>query len=229
MDNKKIEISDKRLEEITLRSLINKILMLYVIKKANEIPPFLKGKIKFQKLFFLSELMVEQDRIQALTFGYFRYNCGPFSKNLLETFEDMEKHGFAKGRLSGDFELTKEGKYLFEVIESSGLYKANLDSIKVIDETINKYGSKDGIALMNMVYNIEIPLWNESTRSVIYKEIKDIKAHIDLLPFYFINYKKKFSISEDLVDDLLYEFSITQEDRESMRKISPKTFEELFA
>jgi len=82
---------------------------------------------------------------------------------------------------------------------------------------------------MNMVYNIEIPLWNENARSVIYKEIKDVKAYINLLPFYFVNYKKKFSISEDLAEDLLYEFSLTPEDRESMRKISPTTFEELFA
>jgi len=224
-----IEISDQRLEEIKLKSLVNKILMLYVIEKANKIPPFLRGKIKFQKLFFLSELTVEQDRIQALTFGYFRYTLGPFSKSLLETFEDMEEHGLVKGGLSGNFELTKEGQYLFEVIESSGLYKANSDTIKIIDETIKKHGTKDGIALENMIYNIKIPFWNESTHSIIYKEIKDIKTYIDLLPFCFVNYKKKFCISQDLIDDLLYEFSLTSKDRESMKKISNKPFEELFA
>jgi hypothetical protein len=229
MDNKKIEISDEKLKEIKLNSLINKILMLYVVKKANEAPPFLRGRIKFQKLFFLSELTVEQDRIKALTFGYFRYSFGPFSKNLFETYEDMEKHGLVKGSLSGNFELAKEGKYLFEVIESSGLYKANLDSIRIIDETIKKYGSRSGPELKNVVYKMKIPILNSDTHAVDYKEIYDIDTYIDLLPFYFIDYKKSFFISEDLADNLLYEFSLMPEDRENMKKRSTKTLEEIFA
>ena len=229
MDIKQFQISAEKLKESKLNSLINKVLVLYVIKKANDIPTLLEGKIKFQKVFFLSELMIEQERIQALTFRYFRYNYGPFSKNLIETFEDMEMHGFVKGSLSGNFELTKEGKYLFEVIESSGLYKINSKVINIVDETIKKYGSKSGPELMNIVYNMKIPILDLSTHTVVYKEIRSIDAYTDLLPFDFMTYKKNFPISEDLADDLLYEFSLTQEDRESMRKISPTTFEELFA
>jgi len=229
MNNKKFQVSTEKLEEITLSSLINKILMLYLIKKANEIYPLLYGRIKFQKMFFLSELMLEQERIQGLTFRYFRYNNGPFSKDLFATFENLETHGLTKGTSSKRFKLTKEGEYLFETIKSSGLYKSNIEVIRFIDETIKKYGNKVGTDLMNIVYGIKVPLWNLNTHSVTYKKIKSIDTYTDLLPFDFIKYKKKFSIPDDLIEDLLYEFSLTPEDKSDLRKISSKTTEELFA
>ena len=229
MNNKKFQVSTEKLEEIRLSSLINKILMLYVIKKANEIPPFLYGRTKFQKIFFLSELMLEQEKIQGLTFKYFRYNNGPFSKDLFTTFESLETHGLAKGTLSRNFKLTKEGEYLFEIIKSSGLYKSNQDVTKIIDKAIKEFGNKWGGDLMNIVYDIKVPLWNLNTHSIIYKKIKSIDTYIDLLPFDFTKYKKKFSISDDLIEDLLYEFSLTPEDKSDLRTISLKTTEELFA
>jgi len=229
MDTKKFQILDENLEETDLNSLVNKILMLYVLKKANEISPLLRGKIKFQKIFFLSEYMLELERMHALTFEYFRYDLGPFSKDLLNTFEDMESQGFTKGSSSGNYELTEEGKYLFEIIESSGLYKMNLDITKIIDKSINEYGIRDGIYLKNMAYKLEIPLLDKNTRSVICKEIRNIDKCTDLLPFNFLKYEKIFSVPEDLVEDLLYEFSLTQKDRDSLRRKSSKTLEELFA
>lgn len=229
MNNKKFQVSTEKLEEITLSSLINKILMLYLIKKANEIPPFLYGRTKFQKMFFLSELMLEQERLQGLTFRYFRYNNGPFSKDLFTTFENLETHGLAKGTLSRSFTLTKEGEYLFEVIKSSGLYKLNIEVVRVIDEIITKYGNKFGTDLMNIVYGIKVPLLDLNTHSIFYKEVRSIDAYTDLLPFDFIKYKKKFSIPDDLIEYLSYEFSLTLEDKNDLRKISSKTMEELFA
>jgi len=75
----------------------------------------IKGKTRFQKLAFIADQRLEERDIDP--YDFIAYDYGPFSKDLMEEVEYLEKKGFVKvtksrtfgGNKRYDYELTSEG------------------------------------------------------------------------------------------------------------------------
>jgi len=148
------------------------ILLLKILEKDNNI----LGATKLQKQVFLNELKLDEMDAGGLYYKYFRYNYGPFSFQLQNSYNILADKGFVH---KTTYRLTDRGKYFIGYAEGClASYKNNSRIFESVEETTQKYKRYNGTQLMRLVYDMAIAPVENPTRRM---KIKDIPAFTDLL------------------------------------------------
>jgi uncharacterized protein YwgA len=202
---------------------IDTLLLLYLIKEAHKYGDI--GKVMLQKLVFLVEREMASSDIRGFNFRFFRYNLGPFTEEIYRDSEKLYNAGLLHEN-EWPFRLTEQGSALLENIHSSIIGRSeNREVLSVIEKIVSNYAKYDVERIKKFVYGIKIQPIGESQilpiREVplgywLIQKIDEKKA------------KKSFTLDEELIEDLEYQFQLTKEDRKEMETISATKYEDLF-
>ncbi len=141
------------MSEIGIRERVtNILLLLYLIDQAN-----VKGKVedelKLQKLTFLAEKELVRRRLKALSYNFFRWLKGPFSKNLRLDLILLTQSGFLQKGANG-IELTSKSTEILS--NCKGLLEANRDFLRSIDAVTAIFSNHPPDQIKELVYSMEI-------------------------------------------------------------------------
>lgn len=203
--------------------IIDMLLLLYLIREANKYADI--GKVLLQKLVFLAEKEMVKNGIKGFNFRFFRYDLGPFTEEIYRDSERLYNAGLLR-ETEWPFRLTECGNALLENIYSSIVKRGdNREVLKIIEKIVHKYAKYNVEKIKRFVYAIKIqPLGESKTLT-----IKDIRSGYWLIEK--INEKKAkklFTLNEELIEDLDYEFQLTKEDRKEMETVSDIKYEDRF-
>jgi len=204
--------------------VVDKLFLLYTIKRTNELPVGISGNLKLQKLCFLGEWELMKSEAKGLHFKFFRYNNGPFSKDVAEDYKFLAQ----KRRVYGSiYQLTPDGEILLDsFLKSTRDISDNAIFFDILDKVIKKWGNYFGQALMNEVYKMKIKPHDYPDREM---TIRDIPIHSDILvPEMWNNFVKLFDLPDDLVEDFIYVLNLDSENRKKMRASSGASYESHF-
>lgn len=203
--------------------IIDMLLLLYLIREANKYAHI--GKVLLQKLVFLAEKAMVNNDIKGFNFRFFRYDLGPFTEEIYRDSEKLYNAGLLR-ETEWPFRLTECGNALLENIYSSIVRRSNnREVLNIIEKIVRKYAKYDVEKIKQFVYAIKIqPLGESKTLP-----IKDIRSGYWLIKkIDEKKAKKSFTLDEELIEDLDYEFQLTKEDRKEMETISDIKYEDRF-
>jgi len=111
-----------------------------------------KGKTRLQKLVFL--LDKENEELNIPDFNFYSYDYGPFSKELLEEIERLERLGFVEitksrsigGSVRYDYKITPQGEERLSGLDTSEELNGEIRNI------IDEFGDKPLLNLIDEVY-----------------------------------------------------------------------------
>ena len=196
----------------SIETLKDKILLLYLLSKIKEYGE-MSGNLKLQKIVFLSENELMNTGIKGFHFKFFRYNIGPFSKELMIDYNDLNADGF----VSSYFTLKSRAEDLLDyIIDPLKEIQNNQNTFGIIDKICKTYGSYSGLKLTNIVYDMVIEPYDLQKEM----KIKDIPPFIDILVPECFDAEIKFEIPNLLLEDIKREFVIGEiSDKESIKII----------
>jgi uncharacterized protein YwgA len=146
--SREIEMSETGIRE----RVTNILLLLYLIDQANA-----KGKVedelKLQKLAFLAEKELVRRRLKALSYNFFRWLKGPFSKNLRLDLILLMQSSFVQMGANG-IELTSKATEILS--NCRGLLEGNRDFLRSIDAVTAIYSNRPPDQIKELVYSMEI-------------------------------------------------------------------------
>lgn len=179
--------------------------VLCMFEFANRIAP-IDGNLKIQKLGFISEWRAQEARVLAAHYKFFRYQFGPYSKDLANDVGFLKERGF----VDVFNRLTARGNYLVEYIrpeiernENSAL------SLEIIKGVCSEYARYSGIQLKRQVYEMVVPVIDYNNCPL---KVRDIGYFTDILdPMKLTGLKECANFPDDTVDDLKREFYIPPE------------------
>jgi len=175
--------------------LVDKLLLLYLIEKAN-CNGLAEGITKITKLSFLSEHTMILKKNKGFNYNYFRYEQGPYSKELADDFKKLLKEEMIAQRDHYTF-LTPRGKEILD--GSSELLEINQSFADEIDEVCKKYAPHTLTSIKKDVYGlvlgIEGPYKNFKIKNI--PQCADILVKLDVR-----NAVKEFKLSIDWCETL---------------------------
>lgn len=179
--------------------------VLCLFDRANTIAP-IDGNFKIQKLGFISELRGQEVALRAAHYKFFRYNHGPYSKDLANDVGFLKERGF----IDNLNRLTNRGRYLVDYIkpEIAG-NERSAASIGIINEVCDEFARFPGIELKHRVYEMSVPVIDYNNCRL---KVKDIGFFTDILdPVRMADLKESANFPDDTLDDLKREFCIPPE------------------
>lgn len=152
------------------QKIVDRLLTLYLYDKVSESSQ-MYGDTKLQKLVFLSEQDMIQQRINGFHYRFFRYDLGPFSTELRTDHEVLQANDLVDLR---NGQTTEIGQQVLN--EADELLTRNEGILDSINNIIAEYGRYSGSQLMDIVYDMEVdPLTTgESIR------VEDMPKHMDI-------------------------------------------------
>lgn len=164
------------------------------------------GNLKLQKLTFIAELEGLEKGIASSHFRFFRYNYGPFSKDLVGDVQQLTNLGFC----SASMKLTKRGQFFLDYIRPEVEHSdAALQAYEVFERVAKEYGRRGGTSLMKTVYRLVVPVYELGGQKV---KVDDIPFLTDILvPTCEQNLTEAAPFSEDMIADLEEELRIPME------------------
>lgn len=171
-------------------NVIDRFLLLYLISEASEYAPDL-GKTKIQKLAFLSEWKMIDERNKGFNYNYIKLVHGPYSGELDKDLTDLASHN-----LVNDPRLhpTNVGYMILE--DFSELLEQNETIVLTINQIISRFAKPSLNRLLAYVYSLPHPYRKNLT-------IETTPFRTPLL--YRLSEEKaitKFEISEEQLQDL---------------------------
>lgn len=171
-------------------NVVDRFLLLYLISEASECAPNL-GKTKLQKLTFLSEWKLIDDRNKGFNYNYIKLVHGPYSGELNNDLTDLAIHN-----LVNDPRLypTDVGYRILE--DFSELLEQNEPFILTINQVISRFVMLSLNKLLAFVYSLQHPYRKNLTigktpfRTPLLYRLSDDKTIA------------KFRISEEQLEDL---------------------------
>lgn len=145
-------------------------LLTYILKNASP----LYGRTKIQKTVFLSEVRLKEHELVGPHFRFFRYNNGPFSRELLDACDVLSARGFMYRQL---LSVTPRGDLLASFINELKKEPKNHDFFRILDRVLNECRPQSGERLMETVYSLEIQPEGKSYTA----KIRDIPIGVDLI------------------------------------------------
>jgi len=131
--------------------VINNILLMYLIQKANSIGK-VEDNLKLQKLVFLGQKKMVERKIKAFSYNFFRWDKGPFSAEVNNDLTSLTLRGLIS--YQWPIGLTEEGKKLLE--DCLELFQKNRDFTEVIDEILSAYATYTPEEIKARVYDMNI-------------------------------------------------------------------------
>ena len=178
------------------------ILLLKVLQEDDNIG----GATKLQKQIFLNELQLTDRKSGGLYYKYFRYNYGPFSRQLQDNFNALVNLGFVH---KTTYRPTERGKYLIGYVEGCiANYQDNALIFDIIGTTTAKYRKYNGSQLMRLVYDMAISPIERPDHKM---KIKDIQIFTDLLLPECETFKHELSFPDQIFSDIKAELSMDKE------------------
>jgi len=203
--------------------IIDKFLLLYLIDQIFQKGFRISGALKLQKIIFLAEWEMIKRELKGFHFKFFRYNLGPYSKQLQLDYNSLAEKGFIN---KSTYSLTVCGRSLIKhLLSVPKIYEENAIFFQSLDESLNKWGIHSGEELKNKIYNMSITPHDLPNFETL---IKDIPMFFDIIVPELLQNLKEFKLPPDAIEDLEYEFSLTTKDRKLMRIISNTDYEERF-
>lgn len=203
------------------QSIINRLLLLYLCSISKEHGIWL-GITKLQKLSFLSEKTMVDNRMNGLSYLFFRFNYGPMSKEIYQDRDNLINAGLLK-KGKGDHAPLNKAKSLLEDFLKDH-YEENqtfFEGIKSIVRENRNYSTEE---LSEKIYEMKIkpPLFFDEP-----KKIRDIPLGYDLLDGIAPeNADQKFRIDQAWLETLNLEFSLSKERKQAMKISASPTFQE---
>lgn len=189
------------------------LLLLRIVEKDRNI----LGRLKFQKEVFLAEWTLLESNLGGLFFKFFRYNLGPYSKDLAETFEFLCQKGFIH---KSNFRLTERGEYLNEFVEKTlKSYQNNSKIFHAVDSTVKKYSHFNGQELKNQVYRLKVKPFDLPEKEL---TVEKIPSFTDIIVPQQFSSTLNFQIPLSLERDLKIEFGMEKKNWENIEKHYPK-------
>ena len=142
-----VGMSETRLRE----SVSNRLLLLYTIRKTNEMNR-VDDERKLQKLLFLAQLNLVKSKLKALDYQFHRWSMGPYSAEISKDLDILKALDLV--RPGWPIKLTPSGEKLLE--SCSDLLIQNKRFLGFIERVLGKYGHLDSKTIMNLVYGLTI-------------------------------------------------------------------------
>lgn len=200
--------------------LIDKILLLYLFSVAEKTGG-IDGRLKFQKLVFLSELKLLEKEIKSLHFKFFRHYFGPFSKELWIEYDDLKN----KKLVNINYTLPEKTKYFLDYVTTIlKEINCNIEIFNIINDTCRKYGRYSGRTLTNIVYKMEIIPHDLPGEKM---KIKDIPSFFDILVPEFFESSWTLEIPEFLLKDIRSEFEMKDLKEDEIERLMEETEDRL--
>lgn len=155
----------------------NKIAVLAILRDGRPKSYKTIDNLRIQKLGFRSELKGQSIGQFPAFFPFFRYNLGPFSKELANQVSGLEERDFVD---SESRSLTWRGKYLLEYVEPEiQRFDAAQASLEIIRETCAECSSiKESSRLVDATYNLKVPVAGLGGQIM---RVRDIPMNTDIL------------------------------------------------
>jgi len=193
---------------------LDAVLLLHMLDCAKP----MDGKTKLQKIPFFVELQLKRAGLRGPHFRFFRWNFGPFSSEVCETFGKLVKRGFLTKNTGA---LTERGRFLVELaIPALAEIEGNAPIFRVMDAALRTYGSKPGRELKKMAYEAMIACEGRPARSV-----KNTPFGTDLIE----PDAGGMEFPEDLEALVREELNLTDKQLEEARQRFPETERDLAA
>lgn len=164
---------------------------------------YIDGNLKIQKLIFLSELEGLKTHIAPMHFKFFRYNLGPYSKELANSVNFLINQGF----ITSTKKITKRGEFLIEyvrdAINESIIFKK---AFEIINETIEKYGRYPGSKLTNMVYDLKVPVYDYGGKV---EKVRNIGTFTDIIVPTQMAELQDIALFDDILEDIEEELNLS--------------------
>lgn len=190
---------------------IDLALLAYILKKA---APFY-GRTKLQKTTFLAEHALSEIGLTGPRFTFFRYNNGPFSRQLWDAYDFLHAQGFA--RQADQPALTDRGVVLVDYVAELR-DETNRKFFTRLDSTLEDCRHRKGAQLMRAVYQLELPVDHQMIK------VEDIPIGVDLI---VPQGEPSLRVPSDLRRLLIEELELTDDRLVTARAEAPAAFEKL--
>lgn len=151
--------------------------------------------LKLQKLAFLFELRGQERRLRVGHYKFFRYRLGPYSKVLARDIERLEDLGFVT---KASRRLTARARFLLEYarpeIDQAALAR---DAMLLLDGVAREYGKIESPRLVDMVYAMEVPVYDLGGQAM---KVRQIESFLDILDPLHTDLGNVVPFSEDLAE-----------------------------
>jgi uncharacterized protein YwgA len=153
---------------------VDLVLLLHILRHAGEI----SGRLKLQKTVFLAELALLEKHEPVLPhYKYFRYNNGPFSRQLWDDFDFLRINEFVDPLTS---KPTERGNFILNLtIPELRKNSVWVSVIKTVDDILAQCRDKSGMELMNHVYGLIVRPSGAPTECLPIRNIKPLTDLID--------------------------------------------------
>ena len=149
--------------------LTDRVLLLYMLKKASEIDSSL-GFTKVEKLVFLSEWAMIANREKGFNYRFIKLTYGPYSDQLLR--EDL--HRLITSRIVEGLTLSPTEIGMAILNDFKEIFSRNEIFIQIIDRTVEEYARMSLSELLHIVYSMPHPYIEGRT-------IRDVRERTPLL------------------------------------------------
>jgi len=167
------EITEERFRNPE-EAIVDKVLLLYFIKKAEE-----KGKIwgitKLMKLVFFGEREMVKDRVKGFNYKFYRWHLGPFTPQIYEDLEFLIENELVTEREG--IETTDHGEAILSELDDLLKLKENKAVLEYIDRLVDRYASEGTGELMKAAYESEVELIPFKIKA----RVRDVPAGYDLV------------------------------------------------
>ena len=181
--------------------LEDNLLLLYIIYKSDK-----KGRIedlfKLQKITFLIENNLIRRKIKGLNYNFFRWERGPFSKDLSIDVNFLEDNNLIV--LNDGYKVTDRGKEILKDAEE--IFNKNIPILKFFDTIINRYAKKNVDEIKEIIYRMRVVIPRIKTS----ERISDIlKGQLILFKMSKQKAKEVFQINNQWLEtlDLLFDMN----------------------
>lgn len=132
--------------------MVDNLLLLYLIKRVHERSRRYLGMTRLQKLVFMAEKALNEQRIKAFNYTFFAWDFGPLSREIYVDHEKLVDNGTLSK--NENISLSKDGKKLLK--DSEEIFEKNKDILEDIDITIEKYADFDTESLVEYVHDLKV-------------------------------------------------------------------------
>jgi len=163
--------------------IFNKLLLLAIIKESTN--NVLVGATRLQKLVFLCELHGRKKKIDTFNYTFYRWNYGPYSKELQDDVSEMclNRYLLCENNEPRRYTLTNLGHNFLERYKDS----ISIETLGLITEYLRNYQDVDIHKLMQNVYKItQLEQKYQIGETILYRKEK---SYYDDKRIFFNEYK----------------------------------------
>ena len=139
------------LERTVKESIIDRLLLLYVIARTRQKGYNITGDVKLQKLLYKAEESMYLEGYKGLNYNFVRWEHGPFSQEVYVDTRDLIETGFLRSSQGKAIDVSDQGVQLIEALQE--ILSRNRKFEQIIDRVINEFGPYKGQKCKAVVYS----------------------------------------------------------------------------